>query len=137
MNTHPEQASYTALGRVHSESVLPAQVPFTALGHLQGYVGPQGCDDWRDNTPFHAALELTEVRRGVSSARFIWVDPATNITYPMLLADTADLISNSVLDRGTVTGWWVVGLRGKNYGLRRAPAELTPDNPTSSQESAG
>jgi hypothetical protein len=105
-------------------SAIPAQAPFTALGNLQGYVDHQGPHEWRANAPFRAALDLTEVKRGISSARFCWTDRETGITYPMLLADIADVLANCVLIRGTITGWWIVGQRGKNFGLRRATKDL-------------
>lgn len=99
---------------------VPEKAPYSALGNLLRYVGEGVVADWRDNEPFHAALTLDEVKRGTSSARFIWRDEETGVKYPMLLPGLNDLLTNGIVDHGVAVGWWLVEQRGVSYGLRPA-----------------
>lgn len=75
--------------------------------------------EWRRNEPFEDALVLHEMYRGMSSARFIWVDAAGH-EYPMFMSDVLDLMVDARGVAGAVaSGWWIVVKRGQNYGIRR------------------
>ncbi|GAA4209550.1 hypothetical protein GCM10022252_76230 [Streptosporangium oxazolinicum] len=100
------------------------KAPYDARGNLQHYPGPSYSaqlgsvpTDWRPNTPFTATLTFRGSQRGRSAAYFLWED-ANGRTYPMFLADLGDLILSTTLDKGVITGEWIVGKRGKNYGLK-------------------
>lgn len=73
--------------------------------------------EWRDNTPFTATMELTSFGRGMSSARFHFVDHEGH-TYEMFMKDMEDLFLRGNIERGVVTGTWRICKRGQNYGLQ-------------------
>jgi len=85
------------------------------LASYAEYGNPQ----WRPNEPFYATLDLVDMERGRSAARFIWNHGATNTHYPMFMAGMLDLAKTDVIDHGEVTGWWIVVKRGANYGIER------------------
>ncbi|MFD8650692.1 hypothetical protein [Streptomyces mirabilis] len=102
-------------------AITPPNVPFSASGNLLGYVRYEDdASEWRLNNPFAATLRLHDIKRSVSSARFIWRDEVTGTLYPMLLPDMIDLFTTATVSLGVTKGWWIVGQRGKNYGIRRA-----------------
>lgn len=73
--------------------------------------------EWRDNTPFEATMELTSFGRGMSAARFHWVDHEGH-RYEMFMKDMEHVIQSTVIDHGVVSGKWRICKRGKNYGLQ-------------------
>jgi hypothetical protein len=102
-------------------AITPPSAPFSSVGNLLGYVRYENdAEEWRPNHPFSAVLRIHEIRRGVSSARFIWRDELDGTLYPMLLPDMTDLLTGGTISLGVAKGWWLVGQRGKNYGIRRA-----------------
>ncbi|MCX4799683.1 hypothetical protein OG497_38150 [Streptomyces sp. NBC_01242] len=117
-------------------AITPPSVPFSASGNLLGYVCfEEDADEWRPNNTFSATLRLHDVKRSVSSARFIWRDEADGTLYPMLLPDILDIITAGTISLGVTKGWWIVGQRGRNYGLRRASEAETVVMPFSEQTS--
>ncbi len=75
--------------------------------------------EWRPNEPFEATVKITGMRRGRSAKYLMCQDSADEkIFYPMFVADLLDLMPKTVILGGVVKGWWRVGKRGSNYGLR-------------------
>ncbi|MEV7675174.1 hypothetical protein [Streptomyces sp. NPDC088752] len=102
-------------------AITPPSVPFSASGNLLGYVRYEDdAAEWRDNVTFHATLRIHEIKRSISSCRVIWRDENEGTLYPMLLPELGDLLTAGTTSLGVTKGWWIVGQRGKNYGIRRA-----------------
>ncbi|MFE4863262.1 hypothetical protein [Streptomyces sp. NPDC056670] len=102
-------------------AITPPEVPFSASGNLLGFVRYEDdAAEWRPNHTFAATLRVHDVKRSVSSCRVIWRDEATGTLYPMLLPELEDLLTAGTISLGVTKGWWLVGQRGRNYGLRRA-----------------
>lgn len=74
--------------------------------------------EWREITEFDLELQLEDIERGRSAARFIWVDPATGAKYPMFMTDMKNLVLSVTMERGLVMGTWTVVKRGANYGIK-------------------
>jgi hypothetical protein len=114
-------------------AITPPSAPFSSAGNLLGYVKYENdAEEWRPNHPFSATLRIHDIKRSVSSARFIWRDEHDGTLYPMLLPDMIDILTSGTISLGVTKGWWIVGQRGKNYGLRRAfdsevAAQPTPE----------
>lgn len=72
---------------------------------------------WRDNVPFEATMELTSFGRGMSSARFHWVDHEGH-RYEMFMKDMEKVLKSTIIDHGVVSGKWQICKRGQNYGLQ-------------------
>lgn len=89
--------------------------------HMTSY--PQGMVEWRDNEPFKATLVLTGQSRGRSSALFLWTSEVARTKYPMFLSSMVDLLENSDILKGRVTGTWIAVKRGANYGIERYEGE--------------
>lgn len=75
--------------------------------------------EWRPNEPFYASLDLVDMERGRSAARFIWDHGATRTHYPMFMAGMLDLAKSTFIHHGEAVGWWIVVKRGENYGIER------------------
>lgn len=106
------EAPYVPLWEYDRETEQNVQVGW----QLASYAG-YGTPEWRPNEPFHATLDLVDMERGRSAARFIWNHGATRTRYPMFMAGMLDIAKNTVIDYGAVTGWWIVVKRGQNYGI--------------------
>lgn len=82
-----------------------------------GETGPQ--IQWRDNDPFTDTLVLVSMERGRSAARFIWLNEACTIRYPMFPMDLLDVAILCGITNARVTGEWIVMKRGANFGIAR------------------
>lgn len=87
--------------------------------HMASYAEGYRPVEWRPNTPFKATFDLTGQSRGRSSALFEWTDLETQTRYPMFMSSLVDLIQNSVIRNGVVSGTWIAVKRGANYGIER------------------
>lgn len=91
--------------------------------------------EWRDNEPFQAKIQLIGTERGRSAAFFRWrVVTSTQIDLvdtilPMFISDVGHLIMQGTQFQvgGVIDGRWYVVKRGQNYGIR-------PEDPTEAQE---
>lgn len=98
------------------------EVPYDPKGNLMHFPRQWGIEvDWRPNEPFEAELTLDSTTRGRSAAYFTFVDLGGH-KYPVFMTDISEIMATSVIDHGKVSGRWVVGKRGQNYGLRLAQA---------------
>lgn len=75
--------------------------------------------DWCEVVPFEATLTLTpEVTSGRSAKYLHWVDDEGH-RFPMFVTDLVGVVlSNARIEKGRVSGSWVVCKRGANYGIR-------------------
>lgn len=73
--------------------------------------------DWRPNVPFQAALTLVRLERGRSATRFWFVDKSTNTMYPFFGQGIVEMLSQSDMIKGEVSGTWIAVKRGANYGI--------------------
>lgn len=89
------------------------------LSSYTGYGYPGDGVDWRPNEPFYASLDLVDMERGRSAARFIWNHGATRTRYPMFMAGMLNIAQNEIIHHGEAMGWWIVVKRGQNYGIER------------------
>lgn len=87
--------------------------------HMTSYPTGYKMTDWRPNEPFEATFELIGQSRGRSSALFNWRDVESGTEYPMFMSSLLDLIQNSNLLDGKVSGWWIAVKKGANYGIER------------------
>ncbi|MGW1436919.1 hypothetical protein ACWD7M_16915 [Streptomyces griseus] len=111
-------------------AITPPSVPFSSSGNMLGFVRFEvDAAEWRPNEVFSATLRLHEVKRSVSSARFVWKDEVDGTQYPMLLPDILDIVTGGTISLGVTKGWWIVCQRGRNYGLRRASETETVAEP--------
>lgn len=83
----------------------------------QTTMGRNAVIDWRPNDPFTATLTIRELDRGRSAARFWFEDEVNQIRYPFFGQTLVDMLTNSVMDHGKVTGTWIVVKKGSNYGI--------------------
>lgn len=90
--------------------------------HMVSYVSGCGRAEWRPNEPFEATFKLAGQSRGRSSALFEWEDVKTGTQYPMFMSSLGDLVQNSEINFGQVTGLWVAVKKGANYGIERYEA---------------
>lgn len=72
---------------------------------------------WKPIESFKATLVLVGRFRGNSAAYFIWEDE-NGCRYPMFMFDIDELIMNTTIDHGTVSGTWIPKRRGQNFGIR-------------------
>lgn len=73
--------------------------------------------EWRDNVPFEATLKLVSLERGRSAARFWWLDEENKTRYPMFGQSLVDTLTAGTLDKGVMTGTWIIVKKGANYGI--------------------
>lgn len=103
------------------KSIGDYKVPFDDKGNLLHYAteryGPSG-DNWLDNQPFQAELEIDSMRSGRSAKYVIWKDRFSDRRFPMFLVDLLELIKLATVSQGrTPNLTWVVRKRGQNFGL--------------------
>lgn len=98
--------------------VLPEDAVYTPG---KGYDKPHNRvqPDWREVVPFEATLTLTpEVTSGRSAKYLHWVDDEGH-RFPMFVTDLVGVVlSNARIERGRMSGSWVVCKRGANYGIK-------------------
>lgn len=98
------------------------KAPYNGSGNLINYITtyPGDVPEWRENKPFPTMLVLQGITRGMSAARFRWLDDKGR-PFEMFMTDAVDLMrANTSLYGGTVDTWWMIVKRGKNYGIRLA-----------------
>lgn len=98
------------------------EVPYDQAGNLLHHHSdkPFGeAMDWRSNDPFHATLQLDEVRSGRSAKYVILTPPGDtdNRQFPMFIADLLVMLKENTVKHGIVSGRWCARKRGQNYGL--------------------
>jgi hypothetical protein len=93
------------------------QIPFDKDGNLMGYPEEWRGIEWRDNYQFTDTLKLDHYYRGRSAAGLYMASAITGHRYQMFLRDFEDLINNTVIDHGVVSGRWTFTKRGANYGI--------------------
>jgi hypothetical protein len=75
-------------------------------------------NEWRDNAPFEATIELTGQYRGRSAARVRVVNIKTKETYSLALGAFYECVVAFGADPGgRIKGTWVFRKQGSNYGL--------------------
>lgn len=85
--------------------------------HMTSYPSGYRTVEWRANEPFEATLKLVGQSRGRSSALFNWEDVKTGTQYPMFMSSLGNLVRNSTINFGQVSGRWIAVKRGANYGI--------------------
>jgi hypothetical protein len=73
---------------------------------------------WKENFEFEDTLELTGMSRGRSAANFNLKSITDGKNYNLFMTDTVDLIQNSTINKGKITGRWTFCKRGQNYGVK-------------------
>ena len=106
------------------------RAPFAPNGNLLHYVPKTYAHparpgtseiDWREIESFTATLRINTMYSGRSAKYTEWID-ADGHCYPMFVVDLLDLLRQTDILHGTVTGTWIVRKRGGNYGIRYLPA---------------
>jgi len=82
-----------------------------------GWSASSNAIEWRDNDPFEATLKIVRLERGRSAARFWFRDETNLIEYPFFGQTLVDMLSQSTMVNGVVTGTWIVVKKGANYGI--------------------
>lgn len=113
-----KEAPYVPRWAYDREANKSVQIGWQLASH-PGYGYPGDGVDWRPNEPFYASLDLVDMERGRSAARFIWNHGSTQTRYPMFMAGMLDLAQNTFIHHGEAVGWWIVVKRGANYGIER------------------
>ncbi len=111
-----KEAPYRPRWQYDREADERVQVGWTLCEYASHY---NNQIEWRPNDPFYATLDLVDMERGRSAARFIWNNGATRTHYPMFMTGMLDLAKNHVIELGEVIGWWIAVKRGANYGIER------------------
>ena len=82
-------------------------------------IGKRPTLEWREVRPWHDTMLVTGIQRGRSAAFFLMIGGERGQdSFPMFLSDFADMVKTATVERGTVTGWWVVVKKGQNYGIK-------------------
>lgn len=102
------------------------QAPYDSKGSLLHFAGyGTGAGDsspgvtWRDNDPFHATLQVVDMRSGRSAKYVILKHPNSDDerAFPMFVTELLDMLAATTVHHGIVSGRWQVRKRGQNYGL--------------------
>jgi hypothetical protein len=89
-------------------------VPFSHKGNLIHQVGDNELPQWRPNEPFQATLNIDWLEPGATIKRVIVLrDVDSSATYPMFVDDIMELLRNSVVDHGRISGTWRVKKTGR------------------------
>jgi hypothetical protein len=91
-------------------------VPYSPLGTLLHTVGDEDVPDWRENKAFNATLCVDWVEPGARAKRIIILREVDGEerTFPILVDDLIQLLKNSVVRYGVITGRWRVKRTGRN-----------------------
>lgn len=73
-------------------------------------------EEWRENIPFEATMTISDMYSGRSAKGLIWTDE-NGKKYTMFVSDAIELLAKTVINKGSVTGTWIVRKRGQNYGI--------------------
>lgn len=94
-------------------------VPFSYRGTLIHMVRDDEVPDWRENTPFQARLSIDWLEPGASIKRVMVLREVEGErrSFPMFVDDIVDLLKNSVVDHGIVTGLFRVKRTGRKTVL--------------------
>jgi len=93
------------------------KIPFDKNGNMLGY-GSYGVHEWRDNYEFDASLKFTYAGRGRSAVKFHFEDEFGK-QYEMFLQDLSDIIANSIIDKGSISGRLTFCKKGENFGIKK------------------
>lgn len=74
---------------------------------------------WRENVPFKDTLQIVEIERGRSAARFVW-EAADGRRFPMFMTDMLATARHGIGPTGLVSSEWVAVKKGQNYGIALA-----------------
>ena len=105
----------------------PILVPFDKRGNLMSYVleyqNERGDVEWRENFVLETTLTWKDFYRGRSSPGIKFTD-SDGREYPMFLKDLGELLLNSTMVKGKVTGKFTFCKRGENYGIKYVAEEM-------------
>ena len=73
---------------------------------------------WRDPWEFVDTFKIVSYGRGRSSAVFNLESTTTGMKCVMMMKDMTDMITTATIVKGIVTGRWIFGKRGQNYGVQ-------------------
>lgn len=73
--------------------------------------------EWVSNEPFETTLKIVELERGRSAARFWFEDIYSGTRYPFFGQGLVEMLSQTNMDHGVVSGTWIAVKRGANYGI--------------------
>lgn len=96
------------------------KIPFDGVtGDMMNYPFHTRKCVWVDCHVFKATLKFRHGIRGRSAVRFVWEDDESGITYPMFMTDMVELLKNTTIRNGEITGTWTFCKRGSNFGILR------------------
>lgn len=94
------------------------QIPYNKNGNMMSY--PNYFDEvktWKAAENFTTTLKYKQYLRGTSSVIFIFEDIHTNKTYPMFVSSIDNILLNTNIINGEITGTFKFVKKGKNYGI--------------------
>ena len=74
--------------------------------------------DWREPWEFIDTFQITGYGRGRSAAYLTLESTTTPMKCVMMMSDMSNLITTAKIDKGLVSGRWIFGKRGANYGIQ-------------------
>ena len=74
--------------------------------------------EWRDPWEFVDTFKITGYGRGRSSAVLEMESTTTGMQCVMMMKDMTHMIRTATITKGIVSGRWIFGKRGMNYGLQ-------------------
>ena len=97
--------------------------PFDKNGNQMSYVDYWDKDvTYIENYEFESEMTIITYSRGRSAANFVLKDERGH-TYNVFMKDMIDIIHNSLIDKGILTGRWTFCKRGQNYGIKLVKEE--------------
>ena len=101
-----------------SKKIPDLQIPFTKDGRFLPYAEEWRELEWRENYTFDATMEVTGFMRGRSAARWRVVDKETSVVYDMFMSEFNDMMKQTTIKKGVVSGNWTFCKKGSNYSIR-------------------
>jgi hypothetical protein len=94
-------------------------VPYSYRGNLLHLVNEDEVPDWQENEPFRATLSVDWMEPGAAIKRVMVLRGVgeNGRAFPMFVDDVVELLKNSVIDHGIVTGLWRVKRTGRKHIL--------------------
>ena len=80
--------------------------------------------EWSDPKEFKDTFKIIDYGRGRSAAYLMMKSTTTGLQCVMMMKDMTHMIMTAVLNQGVVTGRWIFGKRGSNYGIQYLGAAI-------------
>lgn len=74
--------------------------------------------DWKDPEEFEDTFKVLGSARGRSAAYFNMESLTTGLNCVMMMTDMAHMVTTANISAGVITGIWIFGKRGANYGIQ-------------------